>query len=152
MEQGVELDALIARMIDNYVSRNRAATLLRDLLNAKITFVPAEFAPELLRRLLRERLAPRADRRQDPLTKARVVVGGVTRPHFHTHDGTAFQITHMLGLVSHVRGAVLGPAHLRLRVVRVLPILVTRLATLALLIKTPHGLGVGRVDPGLGGQ
>ena len=34
MEQGVELDALIARMIDNYVSRNRAATLLRDLLNA----------------------------------------------------------------------------------------------------------------------
>ena len=34
MEQGAELDALIARMIDNYVSRNRAATLLRDLLNA----------------------------------------------------------------------------------------------------------------------
>ena len=34
MEQGVELDALIARMIDNYVSRNRAATLLRDLLDA----------------------------------------------------------------------------------------------------------------------
>ena len=34
MEPGVELDALIARMIDNYVSRNRAATLLRDLLDA----------------------------------------------------------------------------------------------------------------------
>ena len=33
MEQGVELDALIARMIDNYVSRNRAATMLRDLLD-----------------------------------------------------------------------------------------------------------------------
>ena len=34
MEPGVELDALIARMIDDYVSRNRAAKLLRDLLDA----------------------------------------------------------------------------------------------------------------------
>ena len=34
MEPGVELDALIARMIDDYVSRNRAANLLRDLLDA----------------------------------------------------------------------------------------------------------------------
>jgi hypothetical protein len=34
MEPSVELDALIARMIHNYVSRNRAATLLRDLLDA----------------------------------------------------------------------------------------------------------------------
>ena len=35
---------------------------LRDLLDAKVTFLPAEFAPELLRRLLRERFAERADR------------------------------------------------------------------------------------------
>ena len=34
MGPGVELDALIARMIDDYVSRNRAAKLLRDLLDA----------------------------------------------------------------------------------------------------------------------
>jgi catechol 2,3-dioxygenase-like lactoylglutathione lyase family enzyme len=33
MEPGVELDALIAKMIDSYVSRNRAATLLRDSLD-----------------------------------------------------------------------------------------------------------------------
>ena len=34
MDQGTELDALIARMIDDYVSHNRAAKLLRDLLDA----------------------------------------------------------------------------------------------------------------------
>ena len=34
MDQGAELDVLISRMIDDYVSRNRAATLLRDLLDA----------------------------------------------------------------------------------------------------------------------
>src|SRR5256885_11027459 len=33
MESGVELDALIARMIEDYVSRNRAAKVLRDSLD-----------------------------------------------------------------------------------------------------------------------
>ncbi len=41
MDQGVELDAMIAKMIDDYVSRNRAAKVLRDLLNeAGVGFCP----------------------------------------------------------------------------------------------------------------
>jgi 4-hydroxyphenylpyruvate dioxygenase-like putative hemolysin len=41
MDQGVELDALIAKMIDDYVSRNRAAKVLRDLLDeAGVGFYP----------------------------------------------------------------------------------------------------------------
>ena len=41
MEPGVELDALIARMIEDYVSRNRAAKVLRDSLNeAGVGFYP----------------------------------------------------------------------------------------------------------------
>lgn len=41
IDQGVELDALIAKMIDDYVSRNRAAKVLRDLLNeAGVGFCP----------------------------------------------------------------------------------------------------------------
>ena len=34
MDQGAELDALISRMIGEYISRNRAAKVLRDLLEA----------------------------------------------------------------------------------------------------------------------
>ncbi|MEO8339837.1 MAG: hypothetical protein ABI604_08980 [Nitrospirota bacterium] len=41
MEPGVELDALITKMIDNYVSRNRAANMLRDSLDqAGVGFYP----------------------------------------------------------------------------------------------------------------
>ena len=41
MEPGVELDALIAKMIDDYVSRNRAANMLRDSLDrAGVGFSP----------------------------------------------------------------------------------------------------------------
>ena len=41
MEPGVELDALIARMIDNYVAGNRAAKVLRDSLDeAGVGFYP----------------------------------------------------------------------------------------------------------------
>ena len=41
MDQGVELDAMIAKMIDDYVSRNRAAKVLRDLLGeAGVGFYP----------------------------------------------------------------------------------------------------------------
>ena len=41
MDQGVELDAMIAKMIDGYVSRNRAAKVLRDLLDeAGVGFYP----------------------------------------------------------------------------------------------------------------
>jgi 4-hydroxyphenylpyruvate dioxygenase-like putative hemolysin len=41
MEPGVELDLLIAKMIDDYVSRNRAAKVLRDLLDeAGVGFYP----------------------------------------------------------------------------------------------------------------
>jgi hypothetical protein len=41
MEPGVELDALIARMIDDYVSRNQAAKVLRNSLNeAGVGFYP----------------------------------------------------------------------------------------------------------------
>ena len=41
MEPGMELDALIARMIEDYVSRNRAATMLRDSLDeAGVGFYP----------------------------------------------------------------------------------------------------------------
>jgi 4-hydroxyphenylpyruvate dioxygenase-like putative hemolysin len=34
MDQGAELDALISRMVDDYISRNRAAKVLRNLLDA----------------------------------------------------------------------------------------------------------------------
>ena len=41
MDQGAELDALIARMIQEYVSHNRAAKLLRDSLDeAGVGFYP----------------------------------------------------------------------------------------------------------------
>ena len=41
MEPGVELDALIARMIQEYVSRNQAAKVLRDSLDgAGVGFYP----------------------------------------------------------------------------------------------------------------
>jgi catechol 2,3-dioxygenase-like lactoylglutathione lyase family enzyme len=41
MDQGAELDALISRMIDAYVSRNHAARVLRDLLeDAGVGFYP----------------------------------------------------------------------------------------------------------------
>ena len=41
MEPGIELDALIARMIEDYVSRNRAAKVLRDSLDeAGVGFYP----------------------------------------------------------------------------------------------------------------
>jgi len=41
MDQGAELDALISRMIDDYVSRNRAAKVLRDSLDeAGVGFYP----------------------------------------------------------------------------------------------------------------
>ncbi len=41
MEPGVELDALIARMIEDYVSRNRAAKVLRQSLDeAGVGFYP----------------------------------------------------------------------------------------------------------------
>ena len=41
MDQGAELDALISRMINDYVSRNRAAKVLRDLLDkAGVGFYP----------------------------------------------------------------------------------------------------------------
>ena len=41
MDQGVELDAMIAKMIDDYVSRNCAAKVLRDLLDeAGVGFYP----------------------------------------------------------------------------------------------------------------
>jgi catechol 2,3-dioxygenase-like lactoylglutathione lyase family enzyme len=41
MDQGVELDTLIAKMINDYVSRNRAAKVLRDLLDeAGVGFYP----------------------------------------------------------------------------------------------------------------
>lgn len=33
MDQGAELDALISRMIDDYVSHNQAAKVLRDSLD-----------------------------------------------------------------------------------------------------------------------
>ena len=41
MDQGAELDALIARMVEEYVSRNRAAKVLRDSLDkAGVGFYP----------------------------------------------------------------------------------------------------------------
>ena len=41
MEPGVELDVLIARMIQEYVSRNQAAKVLRDSLDeAGVGFYP----------------------------------------------------------------------------------------------------------------
>ena len=41
MDQGAELDALISRMIDAYVSRNRAATVLQELMqDAGVGFYP----------------------------------------------------------------------------------------------------------------
>ena len=41
MEPGVELDALIARMIQEYVSRNQAAKVLQDSLDeAGVGFYP----------------------------------------------------------------------------------------------------------------
>jgi 4-hydroxyphenylpyruvate dioxygenase-like putative hemolysin len=41
MDQGVELDALISRMVDDYISRNRAAKVLRNLLDeAGVGFYP----------------------------------------------------------------------------------------------------------------
>jgi len=41
MDQGAELDALISRMINDYVSRNRAAKVLRDSLDkAGVGFYP----------------------------------------------------------------------------------------------------------------
>src|SRR5499425_3151157 len=41
MDQEVELDALISRMIDAYVSRNRAATVLQELMqHAGVGFYP----------------------------------------------------------------------------------------------------------------
>ena len=41
MDQGTELDALISRMINDYVSHNRASKVLRDLLDkAGVGFYP----------------------------------------------------------------------------------------------------------------
>ncbi len=62
MEPGVELDALIARMIDDYVSRNQAAKVLRNSLNeAGVGFYPV--ADHLTLRTLN------IDRRAEEFTK-----------------------------------------------------------------------------------
>ncbi len=71
-------------------------------------------------------------------------VGVVTLQNFSLYNSSAFQIGHMLGLINHVAGSVLGAPHLGLRIVRVLPLFIARLASRPILIEAAHrGLILG---------
>ena len=65
-------------------------------------------------------------------------VGVVTLQNLSLYNGSAFQIGHMLGLVNHVAGSVLGAPHLGLRIMRVFPFFIARPASRPLLIEAAH--------------
>jgi hypothetical protein len=67
-------------------------------------------------------------------------------------DGAVLQLGDVMGFVDHVRGTVLGAAHFRLGVVRVLPLGVAGFAAFALFVEAAHGFGVLGVDACLGGK
>src|SRR6266850_3823896 len=76
-------------------------------------------------------------RRGYPLAQS-LRVGVVTLQNFSLYNSSAFQIAHMLGLINHVAGSVLGAPHLGLRIVRVLPLFIARLASRPILIEAAH--------------
>jgi hypothetical protein len=67
-------------------------------------------------------------------------------------DGAVLQLGDVMGFVDHVRGTLLGAAHFRLGVVRVLPLGVAGFAAFALFVEAAHGFGVLGVDACLGGK
>src|SRR4029077_14215485 len=62
-------------------------------------------------------------------------VGVVSLQNLDLHNGSLFQIGHMLRLVNHVAGSVLGAPHLGLRVMGVFPFFIARSASGPLLIE-----------------
>ena len=62
-------------------------------------------------------------------------VSVVTLQNFSLYNSSAFQIGHMLGLVNHVAGSVLGAPYLGLRIMRVFPFLIACPASRPILIE-----------------
>ena len=126
-----------------------AALQLPDLFHGEVAFIGHHGHAELLTLFgLGHHFDKCAHRCQHALRHARIVVRAVSRPHRHINDRAALQVAHVLRFVNHVRGSMLGAAHLRFFVVRIDPIPVARLAPFALLVKTPHRLGVLGVHAG----
>ena len=121
------------------------------LLEAEVAFIGGEaFGDLLLFRIVADPsqgFAAFHDPFADPLA-----VPGISRTHFRPDDRAGLQIGEVLGLVDHVAGPVLGPAHLRFRIVGTDPVLVGGLAPFAFLVEATHRLGVVGIDPGLGGE
>ena len=79
-------------------------------------------------------------------------VGVIALQNFSLYNGSAFQIGHVLGLVNHVAGSVLGAPHLGLRIMRVFPFFIACPASRPLLIEAAHRPFILWVDALLGRQ
>ena len=106
---------------------------LGDFLDGKVAFVCGERAHDPIL-LVGYDAIDHFHRAGYPLAQS-LRVNVIALQYLSLYNGSAFQIGHMLGLINHVAGCVLGAPHLGLGIMGVFPFFIARPASRSLLIE-----------------
>ena len=109
---------------------------LGNFLDGEVAFVCGERAHDAIP-LLGYDAVDHLHHRGYPLAQG-LRVGVIPLQNLDLHNGSVFQVGHMLGLVNHLAGSVLGAPHLGLRIMGVFPFFIARPASGPLLIEAAH--------------